>query len=129
MKAMILAAGLGTRLRPLTNRWPKPALPLLGQPLFRYNLAVLKRAGVTGVGINTHHLPQVMRATAEAEANRAGLSFEAIHEPEIQGTGGGIRGLRNFLRDDTFVVFNGDILFALDLPPILDAHRKSGAAA
>src|SRR4051794_31729693 len=129
MKAMILAAGLGTRLRPLTNHWPKPALPLLGQPLFRYNLAVLKRAGLTAVGINTHHLPEVMNATAQAEANRAGVALEVTHEKEIQGTGGGIRGLQTSLRDDTFVVFNGDILFALDLPPILQAHRASGAAA
>lgn len=129
MKAMILAAGLGTRLRPLTNKWPKPALPLLGQPLFRYNLAVLRNAGVTSVGINTHHLPHVMRACAEAETKRLGMSLEVVHEPEIQGTGGGIRGLRRFLQDDAFVVFNGDILFALDLKAAVAAHHASKAAA
>ncbi|MBX5482283.1 MAG: NDP-sugar synthase [Myxococcaceae bacterium] len=129
MRAMILCAGLGTRLRPLTNRWPKPAIPLLGQPLFRYNLSVLRTAGVRAVGINTHHLPEVMRACAEAECVRMGLDLQVVHEPVIQGTGGGIRGLRRFLEDDHFVVLNGDILFAIDLVPIVAEHRESGAAA
>jgi mannose-1-phosphate guanylyltransferase len=129
MKAMILCAGLGTRLRPLTERWPKPALPFLGQPLLRYHLAVLKAAGVTAVGINTHHLPEVMAATARAECERARLPLHVVHEPVIQGTGGGIRGLRDFLSDSDFIVFNGDILFPVDLRPVVAAHRNSGAAA
>ncbi|MDY7228728.1 nucleotidyltransferase family protein [Hyalangium rubrum] len=129
MKAMILCAGLGTRLRPLTERWPKPALPFLGQPLLRYHLAVLKAAGVTAVGINTHHLPEVMASTARAECERVGLPLHVVHEPVIQGTGGGIRGLRDFLSGDDFLVFNGDILFPVDLRPVVAAHRSSGAAA
>ena len=126
---MVLAAGLGTRLRPLTNRWPKPALPLLGQPLLRYDFALLKAAGVASVGMNTHHLPEVMRACGEEEAVRAGLSLTCVHEPAIQGTGGGIRGLRALLSDGDFLVLNGDILFAVDLRPVVQAHRASGAAA
>ncbi len=134
MRAMILCAGLGTRLRPLTERWPKPAVPLLGQPLIRYNLAVLAAAGVTDVGINTHHLPDEMRRTAEAECARAGLSLTVSHEPVIQGTGGGIRGLRDFLSEpsasgDDFLVMNGDVLFAVDLAPVVQAHRAANAAA
>ncbi len=129
MKAMILCAGLGTRLRPLTERWPKPALPFLGQPLLRYHLAVLKAAGVSAVGINTHHLPEVMAATARAECERARLPLHVVHEPVIQGTGGGIRGLKDFLSDGDFLVFNGDILFPVDLRPVVAAHRSSGAAA
>lgn len=129
MKAMILCAGLGTRLRPLTERWPKPALPFLGQPLLRYHLAVLKAAGVTAVGINTHHLPEVMEATARAECERARLPLHVVHEPVIQGTGGGIRGLKDFLAEDDFLVFNGDILFPVDLRPVVAAHRASAAAA
>ncbi len=129
MRAMILCAGLGTRLRPLTETWPKPAIPLLGQPLFRYNLAVLKAAGVTAVGINTHHLPEAMRACAEAECARAGLPLTLSHEGVIQGTGGGIRGLRRFLEDDHFLVMNGDVLFAVDLQPVVRGHKESGAAA
>lgn len=129
MKAMILCAGLGMRLRPLTERWPKPALPLLGQPLLRYHLAVLRAAGVQAVGINTHHLPHVMESTARAECERAGLPLHVVHEPVIQGTGGGIRGLRSLLEGEDFLVLNGDILFPLDLRPVVEAHRASGAAA
>jgi len=129
VKAMVLCAGLGTRLRPLTERWPKPALPLLGQPLFRYTLAALKRAGVAEVAINTHHLPKEMEQTAGAEAARAEISLRVFHEPVIQGTGGGIRGARAFLAGDPFVVWNGDILFALDLQAVLAEHRASGAVA
>lgn len=130
MKAMILCAGLGTRLRPFTNRWPKPAMPFLGQPLFRYSLATLRRAGIRDIGINTHHLPEVMEALARAECTRTGCSLTVSHETgEIQGTGGGIRGLRSFLSTDDFVVLNGDVLFALDLVPLMEAHQKSGAAA
>lgn len=126
MKAMVLCAGLGTRLRPLTNRWPKPAMPLLAGPLFRYSLSTLTRAGVTKVGINTHHLPEVMEATARKELDPLVVAHEA---GEIQGTGGGIRGLEDFLRDDDFIVLNGDVLFSVDLKPVIDAHRASGAAA
>jgi len=129
MKALVLGAGLGTRLRPLTDTWPKPAVPLLGQPLLRYAIAVLKRAGVDQLAINTHHLPQVMEATARAEAERAGLGLRVSHEPVIQGTGGGIRGLKGFLTDPVFVVWNGDILFGVDLAQELAAHRASGADA
>ena len=130
MKAMVLCAGLGTRLRPLSNTWPKPAMPLLGQPLFRYALATLKRGGITEVGINTHHLPEVMEATAKAECARAGLGLHIHREAgEIQGTGGGIRGLRDFLEDDTFVVLNGDVLFGCDLAGIIASHLASEADA
>lgn len=130
MKAMILCAGLGTRLRPVTNVWPKPAIPLLGQPLIRYALATLHRAGIREVGINTHHLPNVMREVAMAECARLGLSLHVVDEAgEIQGTGGGIRGLASFLRDSDFVVMNGDVLFGLDLQPVIEAHRASKAAA
>ncbi|MFZ5470327.1 MAG: sugar phosphate nucleotidyltransferase [Myxococcota bacterium] len=129
MKAMILSAGLGTRLRPLTERWPKPAMPLLGQPLLRYALSVVTRAGVDAVGINTHHLPEVMEMTARRECERKGVPLTVAHEPVIQGTGGGIRGLRELFRDGTFVVINGDVLFALDLAPVISAHEATRADA
>ncbi|MFT3709723.1 MAG: NDP-sugar synthase [Archangium sp.] len=126
MKAMVLCAGLGTRLRPLTNTWAKPAMPLLAGPLVRYSFATLQRAGITKIGINTHHLPEVMEATARAELPDLAVSHE---NGEIQGTGGGIRGLQKFLSDDDFVVLNGDVLFAVDLKPVIEAHQASGAAA
>jgi mannose-1-phosphate guanylyltransferase len=129
MRAMVLCAGLGTRLRPLTEHWPKPALPLLGRPLVEYTFALLRGAGVREVGINTHHLPETMAQVAGESCARLGLSLTVANEPVIQGTGGGIRGLRAFLSGGTSVVFNGDVLFALDLPRVLEAHRASGALA
>lgn len=129
MKAMVLCAGLGTRLRPLTERWPKPAMPLLGVPIFGYTLSLLQKAGVTAVGINTHHLPEVMREVAQRECDLRGIPLNVVHEPVIQGTGGGIRGLRASLSGGDFVVFNGDILFALDVKAAVDAHRASRALA
>lgn len=129
MRAMVLCAGLGTRLRPLTERWPKPAIPLLGRPLVEYTLAVLRGAGVREIGINTHHLPDEMAKVAGESCARLGQTLTVSHEPVIQGTGGGIRGLRDFLSGGTSVVFNGDVLFALDLPAVLAAHKASGASA
>jgi mannose-1-phosphate guanylyltransferase len=129
VKGLILSAGLGTRLRPLTTLWPKPAMPLLGAPIFRTSLATLSRAGVTAVGVNTHHLPEVMAKVATAECARANVKLTLSLEVELQGTGGGIRGLKSSVDDGDFVVLNGDVLFAVDLKPIIDAHRASGAAA
>ncbi|MFT3841744.1 MAG: NDP-sugar synthase [Myxococcaceae bacterium] len=125
--AAVLCAGLGTRLRPYTERWPKPAIPLLGRPLLAYALAQLKKSGVTRLGINTFHLPEVMEQTARALW--PGDLFVSKEAGEIQGTGGGIRGLREVLEADVSVVLNGDVLFELDLEAVLAAHRKSGAAA
>jgi mannose-1-phosphate guanylyltransferase len=130
MRAMVLCAGLGTRLRPLTEVWPKPAIPLLGQPLVRHALQALKAAGVAEVGINTFHLPEVMEATANAECARLGLALTVSREVgEIQGTGGGIRGLKGFLAGDDFVVLNGDVLFDVDVAAAVRAHRAAKADA
>ncbi|HUM12416.1 MAG TPA: NDP-sugar synthase [Myxococcaceae bacterium] len=129
-RAFVLAAGLGTRLRPLTDTWPKPAVPFLGAPLLRRTFAVLARAGVDRVALNTHHLPEVMAPVARDEGARRGLAVTTVQEPVIQGTGGGLRGLARALPgDDVVVAWNGDILFAPDLGALLEAHRASGAAA
>src|SRR5260370_42502578 len=129
MKAAILCAGVGTRLRPLPDSWPKPAIPLLGQPLIRYCLAMLKRAGVNAIAINTHHLGAAMAATAADECRRARLALEVVHEPVIQGTGGGIRGLRRSIEDSCFLVVHGDALFSFDLTALIAEHRQSNADA
>jgi len=129
MKAIILCAGIGKRLRPLTDHWPKPAIPVLGQPVLRFAVAELRRAGATAVGINTHHRADAMEAVASAECARAGLRLEIVREPIIQGTAGGIRGLRRLVEQDDFLVINGDVLFPLDLDRIQRAHRCAGALA
>ncbi|MBI5544338.1 MAG: NTP transferase domain-containing protein [Deltaproteobacteria bacterium] len=126
---MVLCAGLGTRLRPLTNLFPKPALPFFDGPLVRYSFALLRGAGVERVVINTHHLPQVMEQVAAREAERMGLSLAVSHEPVIQGTGGGVREARRLLGSEPFLLLNGDAFMSLDLRSLIGAHRSSGAAA
>ncbi|MGZ6131654.1 MAG: nucleotidyltransferase family protein [Myxococcaceae bacterium] len=129
-RAFVLAAGLGTRLRPLTDTYPKPAVPFLGAPLLRRTFAVLARAGVDRVALNTHHLPEAMARVAREEGARRDLAITTVHEPVIQGTGGGLRGLARALPgDDVVIAWNGDILFAPDLAQLLEVHRTSGAAA
>ena len=130
LTAMVLCAGLGTRLRPLTDRVPKPAIPLCGVPLVAWTLALLRGAGVRRVVVNTHHLPDEMAAVAADACRRLGLSLQISHEPVIAGTGGALREARRLLQGaDPLVVMNGDVLFDLDLPAALSAHRRSGAWA
>jgi mannose-1-phosphate guanylyltransferase len=130
LTAMVLCAGLGTRLRPLTDRIPKPAAPLLDVPLVAWTLALLRNAGVERAVINTHHLPREMAEAAGAAARALGLKLEVSHEPVIAGTGGALREARALLRGaGTVVVVNGDVLFDLDLPAALEAHWRSRALA
>ena len=126
MRAMIVAAGLGTRLRPLSELRPKPALPVRGIPLVAYTLALLGRAGVSEVALNVHHRPERLTAAAEAWCP-PGVSLRFSHEPSLLDTGGGIARVADFLREsDPCLVLGGDMVVDLDLAAILDAHRRSG---
>jgi len=123
---MIVAAGLGTRLRPLTNWRPKPAVPVRGLPLIAYPLALLARAGVREVVINLHHLPDVLREAALAWAP-PGLAVRFSAEPELLHTGGAIRRVSEFLREsETCLILGGDMIVDLDLPALIARHRASG---
>ncbi|HEX9241145.1 MAG TPA: sugar phosphate nucleotidyltransferase [Anaeromyxobacter sp.] len=127
---MVLCAGLGTRLRPLTLRVPKPAVPVCGVPLISWTLGLLAGAGVARAVVNVHHLPDAMAAAAEAGARTAGLPLAISREPVIAGTGGALREARRHLEGaGAIVVVNGDVLFDLDLGPALAAHRASGTLA
>jgi len=129
---MVLCAGLGTRLRPLTGLVPKPAVPVCGVPLIRWSLGLLAGAGVRRAVVNTHHLPDAMAAAARAAAAGAGLELALSPEPVIAGTGGALRQARGLLLDtgaDAVVVLNGDVLFDVDLGGALAAHAASGALA
>jgi len=129
MHAMVLAAGLGTRLRPLTDELPKPAVPVLNRPLVATTLAHLARAGAQSITLNTHHLPEQLRAALEPHAP-PGVALRFVHEPEILGTGGGIRNAwRAAGAPDQFVVMNGDVLFEPDLAAALTLHRDAKAVA
>lgn len=128
MKAMILAAGLGTRLRPLTNDIPKPLLPVGGQPLIYHQLHLLKKHGITDVFINVHYLGDKIIEKV-GTGDRFGMKITYSEEPEILGTGGGIKKIQSALGDGTFIVMNGDILVSLDLEKLLSFHQKKGGSA
>ena len=123
MNAVVLAAGLGTRLRPLTYRVPKALLPVLNRPLLGLLLAQLKAAGFIQVAVNTHHLAPLVHRFLEEEG-ALGLDLKVSHEPEILGTGGGLKGLANLLGEGPFLALNGDILIDLDLAAIYRGHRQ-----
>jgi mannose-1-phosphate guanylyltransferase len=125
---MVLCAGLGTRLRPLTEWLPKPAVPVCGLPLVRFALARLAAAGVRRAVVNTHHLAGPMADAARASARALSLELAVSHEPVLAGTGGALREARRHLAGaEAIVLWNGDVLFDLDLSPVLAAHRASGA--
>ena len=121
-KAVVLAAGLGTRMRPLTTALPKPLLPFWGRPLLLRTLDALRRWGVREVLINLHHQPEVLRAAVDAAAPR-GLSIAYSHEPVILGTGGALVRARAFV-DEPFWMVNADIAFDLNPAPLLARHAR-----
>lgn len=128
MKAMILAAGLGTRLRPLTNTIPKPLLPVGGTPLIVWNLLLLRRHGFRDVIINLHHLGPLIEH-ALGDGARFGMRITYSGEPVILGTGGGIKQVESFFNGQPALVLNGDTLFELDLSELVDFHHAREAAA
>jgi mannose-1-phosphate guanylyltransferase len=120
VKAAVLAAGLGTRLKPLTDICPKPLWPVLNRPLLGVVLAQLEAAGCFQVAVNTHHLADQVHDFLRAEPWSFQLSVS--HEPEILGTGGGLRQLGEALREGPFLAINADILTDLDLAGVYRAH-------
>jgi mannose-1-phosphate guanylyltransferase len=130
LAGVVLCAGLGTRLRPLTGRVPKPAVPVCQVPLIRHALGLLAGAGIGRAVVNVHHLPEEMAAAARAAAAGLGLELAISREPVIAGTGGALREARPLLAGaEAVVVLNGDVLFDVDLGAALSAHRATGALA
>lgn len=130
MKAFILAAGLGTRLRPLTETIPKPLVPIAGKPLLAYHLDHLAEFGITDVRINTHYLPQQMEEFVAEYITRQpnGLSISTIYEPELLGSAGTIRSNQSWLSDDEpFLVIYSDNLTDIDYGKLIDHHNQSDA--
>jgi NDP-sugar pyrophosphorylase family protein len=125
-EAVIPAAGLGLRMRPVTLDWPKPALPFLNRPTLHWILDGLRAAGVRRTLINLHHLPDRVRAAAESHGG--GLDFHFSHEPEILGTAGLFGPLAGHIRGDRFLVANGDVVGGLPTGPLfeeLEAHPEA----
>jgi NDP-sugar pyrophosphorylase family protein len=122
MKAMILAAGFGTRLRPLTNEIPKPLLPVAGRPLIVWNLLLLKQHGITEIIINLHHLGHLIEKEL-GNGSALGMRLTYSHEPVILGTGGGIKQAEAFFDRQPVLVMNADTLLELDLSELIRAHQ------
>jgi NDP-sugar pyrophosphorylase family protein len=128
MRAMILAAGYGTRLWPLTIDRTKPAIPFMGRPLVGYVAEYLSRNDCREVVVNLHHRPDSVRA-ALGDGARFGVHLEYVEEPEILGTSGALDNARHLLEGETFAVVNGKIVTDIDLRAALATHKRTGALA
>jgi|SRR5437773_4649399 len=124
-RAFVLGAGLGIRLRPLTDDLPKPLIPIFQKPLITFALDHLAAAGIESFVINTHHLPE------KFEERFAGQSYERavvrlVHEPILLETGGGIKNAQPWLGAHPFIVYSGDVLTDLPLAPLIEEHLAKG---
>ena len=128
MKAMILAAGLGTRLRPLTNTTPKALILVNGRPLIVYSLKLLKKHGITEVLINLHHLGELIQKEL-GDGRKFGMKISYSWEPKVMGTGGGVKKGEPFFEGKTFLVLNSDILIDVNFKNLVNFHRRKKGLA
>jgi len=122
MKAMVLAAGLGTRLRPLTYEIPKPMVPVLDRPVMAHIVDLLERHGYEEIVANLHYFPDTIR-------RYFGDRIVYREEPELLGTAGGVRNCADFFGRETFLVISGDALTDIDLTRFVERHREAGGVA
>ena len=123
MKAMILAAGYGTRLRPITYTMPKPMVPLAGRPLIAHLVDFIAAAGVRDIVVNLHHFPAIIEQYLRKTF--ANIDFHFSHEPMLLGTGGGVRKVRLLLeRDEDFFLLNGDTYESPKFDALRNARRE-----
>ncbi len=126
---MILAAGFGTRLFPLTIDRTKPAIPFLGKPLVGYVAEYLAGYGFRDIVVNLHHQPDSV-IEALGDGSRFGVNIEyTIEQPDILGTAGALDNARELLEDDTFLIVNGKIITDIDISAAVETHKRSGAFA
>ena len=126
MKAMVLAAGFGTRLQPLTRILPKPMFPVLGRPLLSHTFDLLRSANISEAVVNTHHLPNCI-TDCFANKKPSNLNLHFSHEEKILGTAGGIKKVQGFLGDGPFILINSDILTDIDLNRVIEFHKKNNS--
>jgi NDP-sugar pyrophosphorylase family protein len=128
MRAIVLSAGYGTRLWPLTEDRTKPAIPILGKPLVGYVAEYLAGYGIDEIVVNLHHRPESVRR-ALGDGGRFGVKLHYVEEPVILGTSGALDNTREFFERETFVVVNGKIITDIDLNAAIETHRKMNALA
>lgn len=130
--AFVLGAGLGTRLRPLTDDRPKPLVPIVHKPLITFAFDHLHASGVRRFVVNTHHRPEAyarLLGEKNGQAEYRGCEIAFRHEPELLETGGGIGNIQDLVGEEPFLVHNGDVLADLPLGRLVQAHRSSGNIA
>lgn len=128
MRAIVLSAGYGTRLWPLTEDRTKPAIPILGKPLVGYVAEYLAAYGFDEIVVNLHHRPESVRK-ALGDGTRFGVRLHYVEEPQILGTSGALDNTREFFERETFLVVNGKIITDIDLKAALNTHRQTKALA
>lgn len=128
MKAMVLAAGLGDRLRPITDHLPKPLLPIANRPVMAYIIEHLARHGFTDVIANLHYRGRQVQDYF-GDGSDFGVNLTYTHEDRLWGIAGGVRRCRDFFGDDTFLVIGADDLTDMDLSEFLALHRATGSIA
>ena len=124
-QAFVLAAGLGTRLRPLTEDLPKPLIPIFQKPLITFAVDHLIDAGVERFVINTHKRAELFENSFH-ENEYEGHSVTLLHEPDLLETGGGIKNAERYLGGDLFLTYSGDILTDINLQALIDEHFRCG---
>ena len=124
-QAFVLAAGLGMRLRPLTEELPKPLIPIFQKPLVTFALDHLTGVGVNRFVINTHRHPELFQSFF-ATGGYAGFPTRLIHEPDLLETGGGIKNAESHFGSEPFLTYSGDILTDVELQPLIDEHFRRG---
>ncbi|MFZ3171861.1 MAG: nucleotidyltransferase family protein [Carboxydocellales bacterium] len=127
MKGMIMAAGVGTRLYPLTKDIPKPMVPIAGRPLMEHIVHLLRKHGITQLVANLHYLPDEIQNYFK-DGSEFGVNLKYTLEPELLGTAGGVKNNRDFL-DETFVIVSGDALTDINLGAFMRFHKTKGAIA
>jgi NDP-sugar pyrophosphorylase family protein len=124
MRGMILAAGLGTRFKPWTDLHPKALAIVNGKSLLQRNVEYMQKAGIFEVVVNVHHFAEQIVEAIEKKKGWGSKIFISDETDVVLETGGGLMKASHFLKDDTFVLMNVDILTTLDLSAMITAHRK-----
>ncbi|MFH1387366.1 MAG: NDP-sugar synthase [bacterium] len=128
MKGVIIAGGLGTRLRPLTNWTPKPIVPVANRPFILYQIDLLRRHGITEVILNLHYLSREIKKLL-GDGRKYGVKIYYSIEREPLGTAGAVKNAEKYFDEEPLLVFNGDVLTDIDLSAVIDFHKKQKSRA
>lgn len=126
MKAMILAAGVGSRLDPLTRNVPKPLVPIVNRPVMEYLIELLKKHGFDQIMVNVHYLGDQIQKYF-GDGSRWGVEIHWSVEDRLWGDAGSLKRVEDFFKDDTFLVIGGDDLTDMDLSKLVKTHQDKGA--